>query len=90
MDSDNSHFYIGEHPIIDEREQPTKIGQTEILPNYALIKFKLVEIANRRSHPLFHFEIDGKMYFYGILRVLADGKIILRCQKRFLRSKCNS
>ena len=30
------------------------------------VKCKLLNIASRLGHPSFHFEIDGKFYFYGL------------------------
>jgi hypothetical protein len=57
------------------------------------LKCKIVKIVNRVGHPSFHFEIDGKMYFYGIIGVIADNKIVLRCTKTcFLKSSvsCNN
>ena len=44
-------------------------------------KCKILGITHRRGHPHFHFEIDGKIYFYGIRGITANYKIILRCSK---------
>jgi hypothetical protein len=59
------------------------------------IKFKLVQIVNRTlrsplGHPNFHFEIDGRMYIYGIHGIRKDYKIILRCTKRLSGKACNN
>jgi hypothetical protein len=30
------------------------------------VKFKIFQITDRRGHPKFHFEINGKVCFYGL------------------------
>jgi hypothetical protein len=47
------------------------------------VKCRIVKIENRRGYPNFHFEIDGKMYIYGIEGIRTDYKIVLRCTKPF-------
>jgi hypothetical protein len=85
LDSDGNNFYIGEQQIKDQEEQRTEIGKNENLQNCALsqskLNCKLVKIENRRGHPNFHFEIDGKSYFYGIERIRQNYIIVLRCTK---------
>ena len=54
------------------------------------MQLKLIKIDNRRGYPNLHFEIDGKLYSYGILGIKADYTMILRCQKQFRNSRCNS
>jgi hypothetical protein len=49
---------------------------------YEKVKCKLSKISYRCGHPSFNFEINGKMYFYGIRSVKADYTIVLQCQKR--------
>jgi hypothetical protein len=97
LDSDDNDFYIGEQQIIDQEEQSTKIGKNQNLQNCALsqtkLKCKIVKIVNSRGFPNLHFEINGKMYFYGIVGVRADNKIVLRCTKRSLSDSsvcCNN
>ena len=85
LDSDDIDFYIGEQQIKDQKEQSIEIIKTETLQNCALVK-----IENRRGHPKFHFEIDGRSYFYGIAGIRTDYKIVLRCQKQFLGKACNN
>jgi hypothetical protein len=46
------------------------------------VKCKLLKIENNRGHPKFHFEIDEKIYFYGLRGIKADYKIVLCCPKR--------
>ena len=41
----------------------------------------------KTTYPNFHFEIDGKSYFYGIDEIRANYKIVLRCQKILSGSK---
>ena len=56
-------------------------------------KCKLHKISDNRGNPIFHFEINGKVYFYGTRGVRTDGKIGLRCSKKILNLKkacCNS
>ena len=43
------------------------------------VKCKLIKIANQRGYPKFHFEINGKIYFYGLRGIRADYKIVLVC-----------
>jgi hypothetical protein len=45
------------------------------------VNYKLIKIANHRKNPNFHFEIDGKIYFYGFRGIKADFKIVLFCTK---------
>jgi hypothetical protein len=40
-------------------------------------EFRLVDIVKRRGHPNFHFEINGKIYFYGCHGIKADYTIVL-------------
>ena len=70
--------------IIDLNEQTIKTEQYE----NDKPKYKLVKVTIRGGHPYLHFEIDGKMYCYGIHGVRADYKIVLRCQKQILKSRC--
>jgi hypothetical protein len=96
LDSDDNVFYIGEQQIKDQEEQSTEIIKIENLQNCDLsqkqLKCKLVKIVNSRGFPNLHFEINEKMYFYGIAGVKADNKIVLRCQKILSGSKlrCNN
>jgi hypothetical protein len=95
LDSDDSDFYIGEQQIIKQEEQITNIGKKENLENCALsqtkMRCKLVKIVNSRGFPHLNFEINGKMYFYGIVGVRADNKIVLQCSKTRLSGsmRCN-
>jgi hypothetical protein len=96
LDNDGSDFYIGQHSNIEQKEKTTEIGKNEknILQNCAQsdrkIKFKLLNIFDRRGHPTFHFEINEKVYFYGIKGIKSDYTIILQCQKRILNSRCSN
>jgi hypothetical protein len=54
------------------------------------VKCKLVKIANRKGHPNFHFEIDGKIYFYEFRGIKSDYKIALYCSKSNGKSKCGN
>jgi hypothetical protein len=94
LDSAYNDFYIGEQQIIDQEEQSTKIIKIENLQNCDLsqkkLKCKLVKIENRRGHPHYHFEIDGKSYFYGIYGIRANYEIVLRCTKSVAGSNCNN
>jgi hypothetical protein len=54
------------------------------------VKCKIVKIQNRRGYPNFQFEIEGKMYFYGIRGIRKDYKIILRCTKQFSGKSCKN
>jgi hypothetical protein len=94
LDSDDNDFYIGDHTIIDQEEQSIEIGKNEILensvPSQSKMKFKLLKIENRRGYPNFHFEIDGKSYFYGIAGIRANYKIVLRCTKKVFGSNCDN
>ena len=58
--------------------------------NHTKMKCKLIKIANFRGQPNFHFEIDGKMYIYGIRGIRADYKIMLRCSKTIFRCHTSS
>jgi hypothetical protein len=86
LDSDDIDFYIGEQQMIDQEEQSSEIRKNETLQNCALnqskLNCKLVKIENRRGYPKFYFEIDGKIYFYGIRGIKPDYTIILRCTKQ--------
>jgi hypothetical protein len=67
------------------------INENTIFENCVLnqtnIKFKLVRIVDRRGYPILHFEIDGKMYFYGVRGIRADYKIALGCTKSYQNEK---
>jgi predicted XRE-type DNA-binding protein len=90
--SDDSDFYIGEQQKMDQEEQNIEIEKKETLQNCALnqlkMKCKFVKIENRRGHPNFHFEIDGKSYHYGLLGIRSDNKITLRCTKNISGRPC--
>jgi hypothetical protein len=94
LDSDDIDFYIGEQQIKDQEEQSTEIIKNETLQNSALnqskMKCKLLKIENRSGNPKFHFEIDGKMYIYGIVGIKKDYKIVLRCTKNVNGSPCGN
>ena len=84
----DSDFSIGEpQPVKNEKSEEIGLNENKILQNCALDqtqnKFKLVRIVERRGHPCLHFEIDGKMYFYGIQGIQADLKIVLCCTKTY-------
>jgi hypothetical protein len=55
-----------------------------------IIECKLVKVANRRGHPTFHFEINGKIYFYGFRGVKSDYTIDLYCTRTNFKLKCRS
>ena len=78
LESDDCEFYIGEHQKEDQHEESAEIRQ-----NCALIpskkKFKLVKIVKKNNRPHLHFEIDGKMFFYGIVGVRANNQIVIKC-----------
>ena len=44
-------------------------------------ELKFFKIVQRAGHPNFHFEIDGKIYVYGLRAINADYTIVLRCLK---------
>jgi hypothetical protein len=94
LNSDNNDFYIGERKIKDQEKQSTEIIKIKNLQNCDLsqkkLKCKLVKIENRRGHPNYHFEIDGKIYFYGIYGIKANYEITLRCTKTISGSACNN
>ena len=94
LDSDDSDFYIGEQQIKDQEEHSTEIGKNKNLENCALsqtkLKCELVKIVNSRGFPHLHFQIDGKMYFYRIVGVRPDNKIVLQCNKNAKRKPCNN
>jgi hypothetical protein len=94
LDSDDSDFYVGEQEIEDPEEQSTEIIKIETFQNCALnqskLNCKLVKIENRSGHPKFHFEIDEKMYIYGIQGIKKDYKIILVCSKQVNGSPCRN
>ena len=54
------------------------------------VKCKLIKITMKREHPNLQVEIDGKLYFYGIVGVKADFTIVLRCQRKYLGNRCNN
>jgi hypothetical protein len=87
MDSDENDFYIGEQPPINISTK-TEIIQTgtqkyNIQTPMKFLKFinscKILKISDVCGTPLFYFEINGKMYSYGIKGVEADYKIRLQC-----------
>jgi hypothetical protein len=90
VDSDDIDFYIGENPPSHVPSSATIIQNSlQILPNVALapiMNCKLINIAKLNESPIFHFEIDGKIYFYGLQKIIADNKIILNCTRS--HSKC--
>ena len=123
IDSDDSHFYIGEPPsshpwpqvnieqnlknaeigLKKNDDQETKKNEnkklSDITADCALeqtnIKCKLLKIAGQRTKsPLFHIQINRKVYFYSITGIRADHKIVLRCTNRYqinkLRPTCNN
>jgi hypothetical protein len=100
-DTVDHEFYIGENPISDQNEQTTEIRlndnqenekKLKVIFNFALSQTKtkcnLLKIDNRRGHPYFHFEIDKKLYFYGLRAgVRADYKLDLVCTKTYAKGK---
>ena len=96
MDSDESDFYVGEHPPnhVPSRAIIMEIGKFEhenddqevAISEHKKNKCKILKIANRRGHPNFTFAINGKVYFYGFRSVKADYTMVLQCQK----SKCSN
>jgi hypothetical protein len=60
--------------------------------NIKPLKCKLVNIVSRLGHPSFHFEIDGKYYFYGLRGVRKDYTLGLVCTYRPEKGKptCNN
>ena len=101
MDSDDSDFYMGEHPALNQTEQTTEIGRNEnvnqeseytIPSNCDLgqtkIECKILKIVGKqRSNPTFHFQINEQIYFYSIHRIRSDNKIILKCKNRYTVNK---
>ena len=53
------------------------------------VKCTLVKITSGGKTMFFHFEIDGKIYFYKFEGITADLKIVLYCSK-ILKSKCSN
>jgi hypothetical protein len=43
------------------------------------VNCKLLKITTRRGYPSFHFDINGKIYFYGFRGIRADYKIVFYC-----------
>jgi hypothetical protein len=73
---DLNSFDIGEGHMCSGTQMKKSNNKPEIC--------KIVKIVNSRGSPQFHFEINGKMYFYGIAGVKADNKIVLKCSKKSL------
>jgi hypothetical protein len=81
----NSFEICGDHKCLGTDFSEYK-NTSQISPSVVLDKSKincnLLKIDhNRGGHPTFHFEIDEKIYFYGLRGVKADYSFILRCQK---------
>ena len=49
------------------------------------MQLKLIRIINCRGFPHLHFEIHGKMYFYGIRGIKKDYTMVLKCWTKFSR-----
>jgi hypothetical protein len=86
VDTDENDFYIGEHLPSDVSSSDTfiKNSPTQIRPNIALaqkINCKLINISKLNECPIFHFEMNGKVFSYALKMTIADYKIILNCTK---------
>jgi hypothetical protein len=96
VDSDDIDFHIGEHPPSHVPSSATlKKHSAQILPNVALAQktnCKLLKIARVREFPIFHFEINGKIYFYGFKGMRGNDIIVLRCSRMAKngKSQCNN
>jgi hypothetical protein len=80
-DFDENDFYIGENPMKIKKFEHKKSLQTPAnsAPGG---KLKLVNIVTGLRGGLnFHFEIDGKMYFYGMTFLRGDLTTVLKCMK---------
>ena len=82
QETEKSEYKIASKFLLNCALSPTNMKRLKI----KLVEIKLLKIANRLGHPHLHFEIDGKMYFYEIHGIKVDYKIVLRCQKKFLKS----
>jgi hypothetical protein len=87
MDS-YSDFYIDEQEI--EPNKLSKIhlncaqGQTNIDP-------KFLKIENCNGHPIFRFELNGKIYSYGFTGIEEYYRIILDCvQNHCVKLRCGN
>ena len=56
-------------------------GQTKM-------KCKLLKISrNVKGFPSYHFQINGKFFFYGFLGIQQDDKIVLKCTKSYQKEQ---
>ena len=99
-DSDVNDFYIGDDPLITKeiaKFEDKKYSKTSFI-NSALgktkMKCKLLKISRTaKGFPKYHFQINGKIFFYGFVGIKQDDKIVLICtrpyQKEQLDYPCN-
>ena len=89
MNCDQSDFYIGVNP--PNHVPPNAEIKAETYKKcFQNITCKLLKITKGpiTKGPIFYFEINGKIYFYGIIGIKADYKIHLQCTKIINKSKC--
>jgi hypothetical protein len=95
-DSDLNDFYIGENPLISKeiaKFEDKKYPQTPYI-NSALgktkMQCKLLKISRTvRGFPSYHFQINGKIFFYGFQGIKKDDKILLICTKPYQKEQLN-
>ena len=94
MDSDVNDFYIGENPLITKeiaKFEDKKYSKTPLI-NSALsqtkMKCKLLKISRTvKGFPKYHFQINGKIFFYGFNGITKDDKIVLVCTRPYLKDQ---
>ena len=85
MDSDGSNFFIGEKQPSHVTPRPSAVILAEYYKQFDRnrkslnTKCKIMNITKVRGNPIFHFEMNGKIYNYGIKGIRADYKISLKC-----------
>ena len=99
MDSDGSNFFIGEKQPSHVTPRPSAVILAEYYKQFDRnrkslnTKCKIMNITKVRGNPIFHFEMNGKIYNYGIKGIRADYKISLKCTKnsaKNLKVKCGN
>ena len=76
-----------------ENKNSSEINR-DCAPEQTKINCKILNIRFKCQYPIFHFEINKKVYLYTICGMRADHKLVFRCSNRFeinnLRISCSN
>ena len=93
-DSDVNDFYIGDDPLITKeiaKFEDKKYSKTSFINSafgQTKMKCKLLKISRTaKGFPKYHFQINGKIFFYGFVGIKQDDKIVLICTRPYQKEQ---